>query len=191
MRRESWQTLVLLAATLATGLTAGVFGDWAHTVMRALATTDDRTFVVAFQALDRAILNPAFLLPFVGALLFSGVAVLLHRPTGGPVPPWTAVAFGLLLASFVITVVVHEPLNGILRDAGDPDGIADVTALRAAFDETRWVVWHAVRTVAATAGFACLAWALILHGRATGSADGHHFADDLGAPGPLSRRTGD
>ena len=67
MSRRSLQVATLLPATLTMGLTAGVFGDWAHTIMPGLGTTDDRTFIGAFQALDRAILSsPLSLLAFVG-----------------------------------------------------------------------------------------------------------------------------
>ena len=61
------QAATLLAATVTTGLMAGVFGLYAHTIMRGLGTTDDRTFVGAFQAIDRAIINPLFMLTFFGA----------------------------------------------------------------------------------------------------------------------------
>jgi len=163
--------LALLPATLAMGLTAGVFGDWAHTIMRGLHETDDRTFVGAFQALDEAIMNPLFMLPFMGALVLSGVAAVLYLTDGGhPALRWVAVAFGLQLAALVITMSVHEPLNEVVRNAGDPDRIADPAAVRDAFHETRWVVWHIVRTVATIAAFGCLAWALVLHGRAAGPA---------------------
>jgi uncharacterized membrane protein len=172
--RRSWQVVVLLSATVAMGLTAGVFGDWAHTIMPGLGTTDDRTFVGAFQALDRAITNPLFLLTFMGALVLSGVAAVLYRRGDDrSVLPWVAVAFGLYLAAFVITMAVHEPLNVVLRAAGDPDRIANLAAVRDAFHETRWVAWHIVRTIATTAAFGCLAWALVLHGRATADAADH------------------
>jgi uncharacterized membrane protein len=172
--RRSWQVVVLLPATVAMGLTAGVFGDWTHTIMRGLGTTDDRTFVGAFQALDRAILNPLSMLTIVGALAFTGVAAVLYLRDGNRSPlPWVALAFGLYLAAFVITMAVHEPLNGVLRAAGDPDRIADPAAVRDAFHETRWVAWHIVRTIATTAGFGCLACALVLHGRATADAADH------------------
>jgi len=168
MSRRSWQVVVLLPATVTMGLTAGVFGDWAHTIMPGLSTTDDRTFVGAFQALDRAITNPLFLLTFMGALAFTGVAAVLYRRDDDhSVLPWVAVAFGLYLAAFVITMAVHEPLNGVLRAAGNPDHIANLAAVRDAFHETRWVAWHLVRTITTTAAFGCLAWALVLHGRAT------------------------
>jgi uncharacterized membrane protein len=169
--KRSWQTATLLAATLTTGLTAGVFGDWAHTIMPGLGTSDDRTFVVASQALGQAILNPLFMLTFMGALVFTGVAAVLHlREANHPVLPWVAVAFGLYLAAFVVTMAAHEPLNQVLRSAGDPDRIVDFAAVRDAFDETRWAAWHVVRTITTTAAFGCLVWALVLHGCTTSSA---------------------
>jgi uncharacterized membrane protein len=145
-----------------------VFADWAHTIMRGLGTTDDRTFVGAFEALDRAITNPLFLLTFLGALAITGVAALLFlRESDRSVLRWVALAFGLYLAAFVITIAVHEPLNGVIRAAGHPDHVADLSAVRDAFHETRWAAWHIVRTVATTVAFGCLAWALVLHGGAT------------------------
>jgi len=39
--------------------------------------------------------------------------------------------------------------------------------VRERFDEARWVRWNNVRTLASTAAFGCLAWALVLFGRAT------------------------
>jgi uncharacterized membrane protein len=157
---------VLVVATLTMGLMAGVFGLYAHTIMRGLGKTDDRTFVAAFQSMDRAIINPLFMLTFFGALVFSGVAAVLYlRDDGGSVLPWVTAAFVLYLAVFVITVAVNVPLNDEIKAAGDPDRIADLAAVRAAFHETRWVAWNVVRAIASTVAFVCLAWALVLHGR--------------------------
>ncbi|GAA5113404.1 anthrone oxygenase family protein [Pseudonocardia adelaidensis] len=168
MRPRSAKLVTLLLATVTTGLIAGVFGDWAVTIMPGLHATDDRTFVAAFQALDHAIYNAPFMLAFTGALAFTGVAAVLHGRGGSRSPlPWVAVAFGLYVVAFVITVVVNVPLNDGLVAAGLPDRIADLAAVRAAFDESRWITWHAVRTIATVAAFACLVWALVLHGRAT------------------------
>jgi uncharacterized membrane protein len=168
MRLRTWQVATLLLATLTMGLTAGVFGDWGHTIMPGLGATDDRTFVGAFQALDRAIYNPLSMLAVMGTLAFTGVAAILYLRADNRSPlPWVAVAFGLYLGAFVVTMVVHLPLNDVLTAAGDLDRIADLAAVRAAFDEPRWVAWHVVRTIATTAAFGCLAWALVLHGRAT------------------------
>lgn len=53
----------LVAATISVGLLAGVFGIYANSIMPGLGRTDDRTFVGAFQSIDRAIINPVFLAP--------------------------------------------------------------------------------------------------------------------------------
>ncbi len=154
---------VLMAATMTTGLMAGVFGLYQHTVMHGLGRTDDRTFVGAFQAIDRAILNPWFLLSFGGALLFTAVAALVNP--GRRLLPWVLAALVLYLAVFAITVAVNVPLNDAIKAAGDPDGIADLAAVRERFDEARWTAWNLVRTLATTAAFGCLCWALVVRGQ--------------------------
>jgi uncharacterized membrane protein len=174
MSLRSWQAVTLLPATVSMGLTAGVFGDWAHTIMPGLGTTDDHTFVDASQALDRAIYNPLFMLALMGALAFTGVTAILYLRADNRSPlPWVAVAFGLYLGAVVITMAVHLPLNDVLTAAGHPDRTANPAAVRDAFDETRWAAWHTVRTIATTAAFGCLAWALVLHGRATSDPADH------------------
>jgi uncharacterized membrane protein len=157
--------LVLLAATVFIGLDAGVCGLYAHTIMPGLATTDDRTFIGAFQAMDRAIINPVFMTTFFGALLLAIVAIVLCRHDGS-VLPWVIGASVLYAVTVVITMVVNVPLNDGIEAAGDPAHIANLAAVRAAFNESLWVAWNLVRTITATAAFICLAWALVLSGRA-------------------------
>jgi uncharacterized membrane protein len=157
---------VLVAATMTMGLMAGVFGLYAHAIMPGLRQTDDRTFVDAFQSIDRAIINPWFLPTFVGALVLTALAALLHLLGGsGTVLPWIVVALVLYLAVFVITLGVHVPLNDEIKMAGDPDEIADLAAVRERFDEARWADWNIVRALASTTALGCLAWALVQYGR--------------------------
>jgi uncharacterized membrane protein len=159
-------SVVLVAATVTMGIMAGVFGLYSHTVMPGLRRVDDRTFVAAYQALDRAIINPWFMVGgFVGALLLTGAAAGLLLGAGGPAFTWTAVAFALYLVVFVITVAVNVPMNDAIKAAGDPDTIPDLAAVRARFDEARWARWNLVRTVATTAALVCLAVALLHYGR--------------------------
>ena len=160
------RTLVLLVATLMMGLTAGVFVLYAHTIMPGLRGTDDRTFVAAFQAIDRAIINPWFMIAgFGGAALSAGLAVVVLL--GRPPLPFAVAALVLYLVAVVVTVVVHVPLNDAIKAAGDPDAIADLAAVRTRFDEARWTAWNLVRVATTVAAFACLAWALVVHGRST------------------------
>jgi uncharacterized membrane protein len=157
---------VLLLATLAVGLMAGVFALYAHTIMPSLGETDDRTFVAAFQEIDRAIVNPLFMPVFLGALLLTAAAMLLElRQPERPALPWLLLALVLYTAVVVVTVGINVPLNDEIKAAGHPDRIADLAAVRRDFDESRWTSWNIVRTVAATAAFGCLAWSLVLWGR--------------------------
>jgi uncharacterized membrane protein len=73
----------------------------------------------------------------------------------------------LYLAVVAVTLRINVPLNDNLKTAGDPDLIRDLRAVRARFSETTWVRWNTIRALATTAAFVCLAWALVLHGRAT------------------------
>jgi uncharacterized membrane protein len=166
---DALRATTLIAATMSMGLMAGVFGLYAHTIMPGLRRTDDRTFVGAFQEIDRAITNPWFLGGgFLGALVFTALAAALHLPADRrSVLPWTAAALVLYLAVFVITIAVNVPMNDAIKAAGDPDRIVDLAAVREHFDETRWARWNLVRTVASTVALGCLAWALVLFGRAT------------------------
>jgi uncharacterized membrane protein len=153
--------VVLIAATMAVGLMAGVFGLYANTIMRGLGRTDDRTFVGAFQSIDRAIINPLFLATFFAALILTGAAGVLHIGDDGLA--WIVVAFVLYLVGLVITFAVNVPLNDAIKAAGEPDAI-DVADVRARFDEARWSRWNLVRALLTTASFACLACALALRG---------------------------
>jgi uncharacterized membrane protein len=163
---QSLRTATLVVATMTMGLMAGVFGLYAHAIMPGLRDTDDRTFVGAFQAIDRAIINPWFFASFLGALAFTGIAAGLElRGSERSVLRWVAAAFVLYLVVFVITIAVNVPLNDDIKAAGDPDRIADLAAVRERFDEAKWAAWNVVRAVATTVAFGCLAWALVLHGR--------------------------
>jgi uncharacterized membrane protein len=181
MTIKTVQTISLITATITTGLIAGVFGLYAHTIMRGLGSTDDRTFVAAFQAIDRAIINPLFMATFFGALLFSGIAAAAHlRGDARRTVPWIMAAGVLYLATVVITMVVNVPLNDAIKAAGDPDRITDLAAVRANFHEARWVAWNIVRTVATTVAFGCLAWSLVLHGRVTAVGSGPAYGGHAG-----------
>jgi uncharacterized membrane protein len=65
---------LLDAATVATGLMAGVYFIYAVAIMPGLRRLDDSGFVAAFQATDRAIINPVFLVAFFAPTALCGIA---------------------------------------------------------------------------------------------------------------------
>jgi uncharacterized membrane protein len=160
---ETARTLVLIAATLATGLIAGLMYAFSIAMMPGLARTDDRTYVGVMQQLNKAILNGWFALSFGGAPLLTAAATVLHLGGGqGEVLPWAAASFALCVAMLVITFGINVPLNKGLDASGDPAAAnADPAAVRARF-EARWLRWNHIRTLACIAALGCLARALTL-----------------------------
>jgi uncharacterized membrane protein len=154
------RSVVLLAATLTTGLMAGLYFAFSVAVLPGLAKAGDRTFIEAMQRVNVAILNGWFTLAFGGALVLGVLTAILHRGgEGRPALPWIIAGVALYAASLVITTGFSVPLNNRLADAGAPGRIHDPAAVRVQF-ESAWVHWNVARTLVTTGALGCLAWAM-------------------------------
>lgn len=152
----------LVVANLATGLAAGVFALYAHTIMPGLRRTDDHTFVAAFTAIDRAIINPWFMTTtFLGAGVATTIAAYVNRGHSAGRLMLAAVAF--YAVAVVITIAVHVPLNDAIKAAEPSSPLPDAGVVRQRFHEGRWVSWNLVRFVASSAAFVTTAIALVTH----------------------------
>ncbi|MER6778614.1 MULTISPECIES: anthrone oxygenase family protein [unclassified Streptomyces] len=155
----------LIAATITTGLMAGLFFAFDVSVMPALRRSDDRTLIQVMQRVNVAIVNGLFMTAFLGSLLLTALALVLHLASGAgsAAPPLIAalVAYALQLG---VTGRINIPLNNALDAAGPVERIADPAAVRQAF-EARWVAANRWRTLLCTISLGCLAWALVLSGR--------------------------
>ncbi|MFF0217189.1 anthrone oxygenase family protein [Streptomyces vinaceus] len=156
---------VLIAATVLVGLTAGLFFAFDVSVMPALRRSDDRTLVQVMQRVNVAIVNGLFLTAFLGSLLLTALALVLHLASGaGSVAPPLIAALVAYVLQLVVTGRVNIPLNNALDRAGPVERIADPAAVRRAF-ESRWAAANRWRTLLCTVALGCLAWALVLSGR--------------------------
>ncbi|MBO2455086.1 DUF1772 domain-containing protein [Actinomadura barringtoniae] len=155
---------VLVAAILTTGLVTGVEFLYATTIMPGLHDLDDKTFVAAFQAIDKAIMNPFFMGSFFGAVVLTAVAAFQHRgPALRGALPWLIAAAVLYFLGVAITMAVNVPLNDALKAAGDPGHIANIAKVRHDFHESRWVAWNIVRTLLSLASFGILSWVAVAY----------------------------
>lgn len=154
---EALRSPVLLSATLAAGLQAGTYYTWACGVMPGLARGDDRTFVASMQNMDSAIVNPVFMLSFLGAPLLAGAAI---ATSNGAARPWAIAGTAFAIGTIAITAGGNIPLNNALHAAGDVDRITDLAAVRHHF-ESAWVNWNIARALTSTASLACIAWAAL------------------------------
>lgn len=146
---------VLTGATVLNGLVAGLLAAFSLAVMPGLRRVDDRTFVATMRAINVAILNPLFLLVWVGAPLLAVIGALLVRTRVPAAWPFVLTAAVLALATFVITAAVNVPLNDALERA------KDIHDARDRF-ELRWTVWNAVRTLTSVGATGALALGLRL-----------------------------
>lgn len=161
------RTAVLFVDLILAGILSGLFLTYAFTIMPALATTDDRTFVAAFQGLERMFggfdygINWPILLGFPGVPLVTAVAIVLNW--NRPLVWLLVVALVLSIATILISFTFHVPLNTVIISAGDPANI-DVAKVRADFRESWWRTWNLVRSATTLGAFVCLCWVLFLHG---------------------------
>ncbi|WP_084523235.1 anthrone oxygenase family protein [Nocardia inohanensis] len=166
----------LVAATLSTGLIAGVFYAYATSVMGALHQSDDRTFIDVMQKINVVIINPWFMIGFMGTVGFGILAAALHLGKDvRTVLVWLAVALVLNIIAFGVTSGLNVPLNDQLAAAGDVGQIGDLAAVRAQFEDS-WVRWNVLRAILHTLAFLVLTGALFVagvqHGKSQNSASG-------------------
>ncbi|MFI6118089.1 DUF1772 domain-containing protein [Kitasatospora sp. NPDC051164] len=156
---------LLVGATVAMGLMAGLFFAFDVSVMPGLAAGDDRTYVTAMQHINKSIENGMFGLVFVGAFAATGLAAWLQHKAGRrQAALWAAAATVLYVVALLVTMGVNIPLNNQLAAAGDPSQIQDLAAVRAKFADT-WVPVNMLRTALCTGGLLALTRSLVLHGR--------------------------
>jgi uncharacterized membrane protein len=148
---------VLLLATVLAGLQAGTYYTWATGVMPGLARVDDHGFVSTMQHINVAIVNPLFMLSFLGTPLLAAAAVFT---SGSVARPWAVAALALAVGTVLVTALGNIPLNDALSAAGPVDRIADLGAAREHF-ETLWVRWNDVRAITSISALVCLAWAAL------------------------------
>ena len=116
MSLKTAQVLSLVGATATTGLAAGVFGLYAHTIMRGLGKTDDRTFVGAF--LPASVGGDAVRAYSVSRLNVHGgdavASVLLDRMIGVASILLMAMAgLSMPLESYPLQALVSEPVKPV------------------------------------------------------------------------------
>ena len=152
-------TVVTFAAALGSGLMAGLFFVFSVFMMTALARLGAPQGIAAMQSVNVAILNPLFMIVFMGTAVFSVVTAV------AAIWNWSAQGSGWLLAGsllylvgiILVTMVFNVPLNDALA-AVDPASGEGATIWERYLDV--WVKWNHVRTVAGLGALACFIQAL-------------------------------
>ena len=149
----------LFVAILLTGLSAGLFYAWEVSVIPGTRRIDDKAYVESMQAINRAILNPAFYAIFFGSLLFlmlNTYAQFQHGP-GLAFYLILGAALSYLIGTFGVTAFGNVPLN----DGLDVVQIEEMSKealheIRHSYEQ-QWNRLHSIRS-----GFSILALVLSL-----------------------------
>jgi len=148
-------TVGTVAAAVASALVAGLMFAFSTSVMPALGRRPAPEGIGAMQAMNSAILNPAFGLAFGGAALLCAALVVTAPFT---VDESHALLRGVGAALYVggtfgVTMAITVPMNVQLdaTDAGSAEGVAVWRRyLR------RWTAWNTLRTILGAAASALL-----------------------------------
>jgi uncharacterized membrane protein len=150
--RMTANVLLVVAGTLA-ALLAGLFFGYAVSVNGGLGRLGDRSYLAAMQNINRVIVNPVFLLSFLGPVVLLPLAAWFSDGAGRT---WLLVAAWVLhLGGGVgVTASRNIPLNNRLEALKlDELSESDLHDFRVSYEKP-WNSWHLVRTIATIAGVA-------------------------------------
>lgn len=156
--------LTLIAATITTALSAGVFYTFSTAINPAFAGLSDANYILAMQAINRDIQNPIFFLSFFGAAVLLPLAARQHRKSQTPRRfKLLVIAAALYVVGvFGVTCAANVPLNDKLNTVAVQTSSPEVLASERHNYQQPWNSWHAVRTVTGVASLAVLSVALVI-----------------------------
>ncbi|MDY2586810.1 anthrone oxygenase family protein [Winogradskyella aquimaris] len=160
----NFKLIVLTLSILFTGLTAGLCFTWANAVTPGLGRLDDLGFLKAFQAMNRTILNPTFIIVFMGPCLLLFINAFIFKNINQFAFTSYLVAAVLFFAGVgLITIFKNVPLNEILdKTVLETATNVELSELRKTFEQP-WNQWHMVRTVCSFTSFALLVTGLLFN----------------------------
>lgn len=151
------QTLVLLLTTLLTGLTAGLCFTWNNAVTPGVGQLVDLGYLRSFQEMNRAIINPTFMIVFFGPFFLHIANIFLLKTTSTTIL-WMAIGSATLyiVGLVLVTIFGNVPLNELL-DKTDlmQASVEELQLLREKF-ENKWNSLHRIRTISSIMSFVIL-----------------------------------
>ena len=136
-------TSIVVMAITGAGLVTGLLFAFSNFVMRALATLPDDKGMSVMQRVNETILNPVFLVLFLGTPILCSIIVfesILQPGSSGSLFLLTG-ALAYLIGPFGITVLFNVPLNNKLAEA-ELSVASEVWPVY----QKQWQRWNHVRT---------------------------------------------
>ena len=152
------KTIVLAFAILLIGIMAGIFFTWSNAVKPGIGKLSDIEYLRALQAMNRVILNKAFIGIFLGAIIAVTVVPIAHFKLFPDNIFWL---FIITLATywigvFGVTVLGNVPLNELLDEINlESITLEEIKALRTSI-EVKWNNLNLIRSISSGITFVLL-----------------------------------
>ena len=156
---DSLETGLTWYAVIGSAIMAGLFFSFSVFMMQALDALGPASGISAMQSINRAILNPLFMLAFMGTTIVSVViGILAVRSLDERSAKYAlAGAVVFVVGNFLVTAIVNVPKNNAI-DALDPT----LSSSAAVWKDyvSSWTAWNHVRTVSCLAALVLFVLAL-------------------------------
>lgn len=147
--------VLLGSSIIATGLMSGLWYGWTVSVIPGTRRVTDANYVGTMQHINRAIINPGFIVPFMAIPLVISAAAYSQFRVGDNRRGWILIsAVGTYIVGVLgVTIGGNVPLNDALDRFELTTSNDTAVAARRTSYETRWNRWHYLRTAANFAAF--------------------------------------
>lgn len=159
----SLKFVTLVLTVLFTGLSAGLCFTWSNAVTPGIGKLNDIGFLQSFQQMNRAIINPTFLLVFFSPFLLNLLNIYLFKSSSSSVMWLLIIAMAFyFLGVVLVTIFGNVPLNEMLDKTGlSTASIEELKYLREKF-EVKWNRLHLIRTITSCISFLLLITTLLI-----------------------------
>lgn len=152
-------TLLQFASILSSGLIAGFLFAWQVSVIPGNKLVSNQTYLETMQNINRAILNPAFFLFFIGSVPVLILHAIYQTFSGFGMYFWISVSATIfyMIGVFVVTGVGNVPLNNELDQLKLSTLSEHDQSKFRIYYESNWNRLHTIRT-----WFSILVFALLI-----------------------------
>lgn len=158
---ENHYKILLITGLMLIASVLGILALYSHTIMPGLKHTDNTTFVRSFQAIDRQIINPIFMLQFFAPLFVLGLAAYYAFKHHLVEAKYICIALVCYFVAVIVTMTVNVPLNDGIKKLTNLQSTESFASARAQFQESKWLLFNHIRTaftLVATLSTAAAVW---------------------------------
>jgi uncharacterized membrane protein len=142
-------TMLLALTATCSALMAGLFYSYSCSVVLALKLLPDAEYIMAMQAINKAIQNPLFFTCFFGILLLLPLSTYLNYHQPVPLRFWLLLTAAILYIGgvFGVTALGNIPLNNELANFDLLTASKEAISLQRTHFEGRWNNLNTIRTI--------------------------------------------